>query len=482
MSSRPGRSLEAASRSQAGELPGKLAGKSLPRQVVLLAIWPLLEQLLTFVVNSVDIVMAGRMAGNEPETIAITEALAVGGFVTWLLLIIQGAAAMGATAVVSRATGGQDFLLARRAAGQALLVGFLSGLLASGLLLLTTDFLVDHLFHLQASAREHAARYLQVMALACPFSGLLFAGNSSLRGSGDTRTPFLTMVLVGIANILLTLLLVFGAAPFGGFGIVGLAAGTALSWALGAITVLSLLLRAGKRQNQTAPPLYLRPKFLTPDWSVAKRILNVGLPGSGEMVGMWAIQSFILANISRLSQEGALGAHLITLRIESFSFLPGFAMGTAAATLAGQYLGAGNPEKAQAAVRLCWRYAAIFMSCLGMTFFLGARHYVAVFTPESETLTRLAMPLIILAGFAQPLLATAMVLKVALRGVGATRTVLIGSYSSMFVFRLAGIWLLMNYFEPTLFRIWAIMFLDVAVQAVIFSFLFFKGTWLQTKV
>ena len=91
--------------------------------------------------------------------------------------------------------------------------------------------------------------------------------------------------------------------------------------------------------------LCLRGCRLVPEWPMMKRIINVGAPQMMEMFGMWLIHAISLRFVAGLA-GGAMGAHLIAIRVESMSFLPGLAIGTAGAALVGQYLGAGNPERA----------------------------------------------------------------------------------------------------------------------------------------
>lgn len=83
---------------------------------------------------------------------------------------------------------------------------------------------------------------------------------------------------------------------------------------------------------------------------------------------MWGIQMFCLSIISELPVKGVLGVHNIAVRIESLSFLPGFAIGMAASTLVGQYLGARNALMARITIWKCMRYAVIFMTGLGVLF------------------------------------------------------------------------------------------------------------------
>ncbi len=78
-----------------------------------------------------------------------------------------------------------------------------------------------------------AESYMRVLAISGPFSGALFAVNAALRGAGDTRTPFLAMIVVNLVNIVVSWTLVFGPAPLGGHGVAGIAAGTVIGWIAG---------------------------------------------------------------------------------------------------------------------------------------------------------------------------------------------------------------------------------------------------------
>ena len=217
-----------------------------------------------------------------------------------------------------------------------------------------------------------------------------------------------------------------------------------------------------------------------------KRILRVGFPQAMEMFGMWAINSVTLRFVAGLSPNGSLGAHLIAIRVESMSFLPGLAIGTAGAALTGQYLGARNPEMATRAVRMCWRYAVVFMSMLGVAFLAVPEQLVGFVVPgggeDAALLIGLAAPLVLLCGVFQPVLATAMILKHSLRGAGATRVVMVYSFASMLLFRAILVPIAVTFFDAGLRGIWLIMFADVAVQAAIFSRIHFKGEWVKTEV
>ena len=189
-------------------LGGRLAGLPLHRQVFVLALWPLLEQVLAFFVGLTDLLISGRMAEGA-DRVAILDAMGLGGYVAWFFNILQGAVATGVMALVSRATGGNDPRLANRALGQGLWLGVAAGIGSWVLLFFGISLLVKWI-GLSPAAAVQAETYLRVLALSGPFSGAMFAVNAALRGSGDTRTPFMAMIVVNVVNMGMSWLLVFG--------------------------------------------------------------------------------------------------------------------------------------------------------------------------------------------------------------------------------------------------------------------------------
>ncbi len=455
-------------------LGGRLAGRTLLGQVVVLAAWPLLEQVLAFFVGLTDLLISGRMAVG-PERVAILDAMGLGGYVAWFFNILQGAVATGAMALVSRATGAQNHGLANRGLGQGLWLGVAAGF--GSLILLQTGIpVLIHWIGLSAAAGVQAETYLRVLAFSGPFSGAMFAVNAALRGAGDTRTPFLAMVVVNLVNMALSWALVFGPAPVGGHGVAGIASGTVTGWVAGLLTTVFLLGR-----GQTAG-LHWARAALKPHWETMMRIVRVGAPQALEIAGMWLIHAFGIRVIAGLGNEGALGAHILAIRVESMSFLPGFAIATAAATLTGQYLGAGSKAMADRAVRVCWALAAGLMSLMGAFFVLGRYQLVGWMAPGSALHLQLAAPLLVVCAMAQPFFATCIVLKTAMRGAGATGIVMRWSFGSMLFYRVGVLWALSTYWNLSLTGVWIVLSVDLFTQALIFTRLHHRGDWLNARV
>jgi putative MATE family efflux protein len=458
-------------------LAGRLGGLSLSRQVALLAFWPLLENAMTFLVGVTDVIVSSRMAVGETR-VALLDAMGLGGYVGWFLNILQGAVAVGVMALVSRATGARDSLLAQRGLGQGLWLGVAAGFGSLLLLKLGYHSLI-RMMDMSPQASVFAGEYLSILALSAPFSGAMMALNSALRGSGDTRTPFLSMIVVNVVNVGLSVLFVFGPEPFGGHGIAGIAWGTVCGWIAGLISVSTVLWR---RKGGGETVLRWSREALRFHRETMTRIVRVGIPQSMEVAGMWMIHYFGIQTISQLPMQGALGAHMIAIRVESMSFMPGFAIATAAAALTGQYIGAGSKEMAIRVVRFCWKLNIAVMSFLGLCFVLFRESLVGILAAGSEEHLRMATPLLVVCAFSQPAFATCILLKTTMRGAGATPMVMKWAFSIMAFFRIGVLFYFKSTGNLTLFGVWTIFAIDLTVQAIVFSWLHFRGKWLEARV
>ena len=271
--------------------------------------------------------------------------------------------------------------------------------------------------------------YLRIVALGVPGLSVFLTVTACLRGAGDSVRPLQVMCIVNVVNIAGQL--ASCRAPRSSacrtrarfdLGVAGIAWGTAAGWTVGAVGVAMVALRSGVVGRASCGARRLR--FRTGARSAGSRRWRCRT--SSRPSGMWVgnyMVIFVIRAIGADGSPGVLGSHIIAIRAESLSFLPGFAMSMAAGTLAGQYLGAQMPKAAKRAGYACAAIGAAIMGSLGLAYMLIPRTIVRVFSDAPEHMEHTPMILVI-AGAIQIPFAVGMVLRGALRGAGDTTVVM----------------------------------------------------------
>ena len=450
-------------------LAGRLAGMSLRRQVFVLALWPFLQQLLNWSVSFVDTSVAGH------TTAAATGAIAVGGYVNWFMgMMVMGLGAGGA-ALIARAIGGGHKGLANAGVGQTLLLGTAASFVVA-LVVISLAHTVGWAAGLRGEALALCRIYLWITAAGLPLAAILFVSASCMTAAGDTKSPFLIMVLMNAVNLGATLYLALTL----DMGVTGIALGTVIGWGTGAVAIILMLL---KNRNGG---IRLHPHRLRPHWHTIQRIWRVAYPNlidrGGHWVGNWIVIMIVgEIGLRALQADTIQGAHIIAIRIEAISFLPAMAFAAAASTLTGQYLGAHDPLTARRAARTCWLLGAGLMFFLGLVFVAIPELLVRSLTDIPELL-ELAPPLVRLCGYVQFFFGSALVLQGAMRGAGDTRTPAILSNALTWGLRLPlaavfGLWLGWG-----LYGIWIALCTELFVRGIVFIARFQGKGWLQAKV
>lgn len=450
------------------ELGGRLAGLSLPRQVYILAIWPFLGQVLNFLVGSVDTALAGRLS------VEATNAISVASYFGWLFGIVFMSVGNGSAALIARAVGGRHKRLANAALGQSMLISGAVGLAMLLIIFISAPWLIG-VIGLTGESFDKCVIYLRITAVAAPFAAVLFIGSACLRGAGDTRTPFYVLLVVNIVNMLLSVMLVMAPEPIGGWNVTGIAVGTLVAWLVGSLLTVYVLINGWGG-------IRLRWIRLRPHWHTAWRILRVGGPSFAEgFLAMWLANFIIIKMLGWLGDPAAWGAHMIAVRIEGLSFLTAFAIGAAAATLAGQYLGADNPDRAKAAANLCWAIAVGFSGLLGLVFIFFPEPLVRLYTDQPELLTT-SPPLLELCGYVQVFFASAIVLGQTIRGAGDTRTALYMTAFSTYFVRLPLAYFMGVYLGYGLTGVWYGLCIELAFRGSLFTARYLQGGWQRVQV
>lgn len=424
------------------------------------------EQTLNMLVGIVDTYLVGHLGAASLAAVGLAN--------QWVMVatMMFGAIATGSTALIARFFGAREKARANEVLRQSMMLGVGIGIVATVLGIALADPAV-RLLGAEEDVVALGAAYLRIAASVFFFSTLMFIGNASLRGAGDTRTPLYVMLIVNVVNIAVAWTAING--PFGlpKMGVVGSAMGAATGRLIGGLLVISLLLkgRAG---------IKLRLAGLRPDREMIRRILRVGLPTGVEQLFFRSGQMVFARILAELGTV-AYAANQVAMNGWSLSFMPGFGFALAATTLVGQRLGAQDPEGAQKNGYTAYRLSATLMGSVGLFFLLFPAQIVGFFTNDPEVIAIGAMPLG-LVGLIQPILAAAQVFPGALRGAGDTRYPMVVTGSAIWFIRIPLAFLFAIVWGWGLPGAWGALALDMCIRALLNFLRFRGGRWKAVQV
>lgn len=485
---------------------GRLAGLSMRRAIWILA-WPILiESVLGSLVGATDTYVAAQLSE------AATDAIGGASYLLWFIGLVLMAIGVGATAMISRAVGAGRLAVARAAVGQTLLLAVVLGSFVGGIIAASASS-VASIMNLNDEAVGYFTRYCQLIALGVPFMAVLSCMIACLRGAGDSFRPLRAMVVVNIVNIfatwflsgvdlktasvvdgqMITRTILRNPMPFD-LGVSGIAIGTVIAEGVGAILILrSISVGTGG--------VRLTLRRLKPHTVTLARLIRVGIPNFMETLGMWIGNFAVILLVGKLGSGGGgvLGSHIVAIRIESFSFQPGFALGIAAGTLAGQYLGARSPAHARRAILICTGLASISMGLTGVLLLLVPAQITGLISSQ-HTHLQIVPPALMVAGAVQLPFAVGLVLRGALRGAGDVRWTMYITWFMTYGLRLPLVYLTSGVdltlpgwlgaetiinpckFGGTLSWVWAALSLEVVVRGAAFAWRFLNGGWSKVRV
>ncbi|MEM8835542.1 MAG: MATE family efflux transporter [Planctomycetota bacterium] len=409
--------------------------------------WPVLfESLLNATVGLVDTTLAASLSE------AATDAIGVAAYFGWLLALVGMALGIGTGAMVSRSIGKGRVAVANATLGQTTILAGTLGVIVGFWIYWAAPGIASWM-NLEDEAVAYAVNYLHVLAFSVPALTLLLSWIAACRGAGDSFTPLWVMAFVNVINIVVSVLLcgadlattrmtdageierhVFFVNPSPvDLGTTGIAIGTLCAYVVGAL-IMGVVLSRGVHG------LRFKRRRLAPNWRTMKRLVRVAVPNAIETFGMWFGNFLTFSMIGWMATPGFIGAHVVAVRIEAFSFLPGFAMSTAAATLAGQYLGAKAPHLARLAIIRCTLISVLIMGLFGVLFTTAPEFVVGLLSQQPAHL-ELTPPLLVVCGVIQVFFATAITIRGALRGAGDTTVVMALTWISTYAIRLPLAWL-----------------------------------------
>jgi len=433
------------------------------RALGLLAIPMMLEMAMESVFAIVDIAFVSRLGTDAVAAVGITEAL-----ITVLYATAIGFG-MAVTAMVSRRIGEKNPGEAARVTGQAILT---SAVLSVAIGVLGVIFAEDMLSLMGASESviEQGIGFTSVMLGGSASILYLFVLNAAFRGAGDATVALRSLWLANGINIVLDPCLIFGLGPFPELGVTGAAVATTIGRGIGVAYQLWYLLGMKGR-------LALHARHLRFDPTVTLRLLRISAGGVAQFLIATA-SWIVLMRIVAIYGSAAIAAYTIALRMIEFVYLPAWGLGNAAATLVGQNLGAGKPERAEASAWRATKYNAVFMTSIGLVIVVLAPSITGLFSSDPDVL-RWGESCLRILGIGFPMYAVGEILVQAFNGAGDTYTPSILNLLCFWLLQIPLAWWLARGVDLGPNGVfWAIVIAETAVT-ILGVIVFRRGKWKQ---
>ena len=436
------------------------------RAVVLLAVPMVLEMMMESVFVVADVFFVGKLGPDAVATVGITE--------SWMTVMYALAVGLsiGAAATVARRVGEKDPDNAARSAVQSIMMG-----LGAAAFFGTIGVLFGPKLLAIMGASDDVLRtgstFSRVMLGGSGTVVLLFLINAVFRGAGDAAIAMRVLWFANAINIILGPCLIFGIGPFPELGVAGAAVGTTIGRGSG---VLFQLFHLSRREGR----IQIRRQHLAFDLGAMRTILRIS--------GTATFQNFIntaswmgLVRILTGFGSAAVAGNTIGIRIILFALLPSFGVSNAAATLVGQNLGAGKPDRAEAAAWKAGLYNTICLGTVGVLFLISAPQLIQRFTTDPEVAQYGVRCLrIVSAGFL--FYGYAMVFSASFNGAGDTRTPTLINIFCFWFWEIPLAWALAHPFGIGPTGVFIAVSVAFSTMALVAGWQFSKGTWKLKRI
>jgi putative MATE family efflux protein len=307
---------------------------------------------------------------------------------------------------------------------------------------------------------------------------LFFMLSAALRAAGDSRTPLRLGLTMTVLNVILNVTLIRGLGPIPALGTAGSALGTAIASATVSIYALYHLFRGDCVVRFTWHMAW------RPDWAIIKSLFRFGLPTGVQGIAMNVAGVLLLRFIGSLEHSAAAQAAYAIGYTELFSMITWTSVGLmgAAATIAGQNLGAGHPDRAIEGVHTAARIGLMVAATVGFMFLVIPRALLWVFDAHVGDVAVIAVILLRFLAVSGLFITVALVYTGALQGTGDTRSPLFITLASQIAIPI-GLCTIIQLIRPLhATDIWTAIVLGHLARFVLSVVRFRQGKWRHIKV
>ena len=378
--------------------------------------WPtMLQNLIAGMQGVVDHALVGHLIGYTANA-----AIGVSWQIFLVVIVFMASLFTGQAVLVSRFAGAGDEDKVNRVVHQALLTAVFMYLVMAPIGYFASPYLLT-IVNAAPEVRAQALPFLRINFLFCIGMLLFFMVTAALRAAGDSRTPLRLGVSMTVLNLVLNVILIRGLGPIPALGTTGSAIGTVLA----SFTVSSYalwMLFKGRCVIHVSEHHEWKP-----DWAIIRSLFKFGLPTGVQGIAMNVAGVMLLRFIGSLEHSAAAQAAYAIGYTELFSMITWTSVGLmgAAATVAGQNLGAGQVERAVEGVHTAARIGLTVAAVVGTMFVAIPGLLLGIFGATEPAVADVGTSLLRYLAVSGFFISAALTFTGGLQGTGDTRSPLV---------------------------------------------------------
>jgi putative MATE family efflux protein len=416
----------------------------------------------------IDHILVGNLVGYKANA-----AIGVSWQIFLVVIVFMASLFTGMSVLVARYVGAGNEEMADRAVYQAFITAaFLSLGVLAPLGYVSAPFLLRFV-NAAPAVQAEALPFLRIMFVCSSGMMIFFLLGGALRSAGDARTPMILGVGITLLNIALDIVFIRGFGPIRSYGTAGAAIGTSI--ASGIIGVYSLF----KLWHGGWVVRFPRGRGWGPDWSIIRSLFRFGLPTGFQGIAMNIGGLLLLGFVGSLAQGAAAQAAYAIAYTQLFSLITWTSQGLlgAAAAVAGQNLGAKQPDRAEAAVHTAAQFGLAAAVAVGTAFFLMPRALLAVFGMHDPTVVAIGVQLLRVLSVSGLLITVALTYTGGLQGTGDTKSPMYISIVSQIVVPLGICFVIKTTSTLQPIHVWTAILVGHATRCGLSVWRFRQGKW-----
>jgi putative MATE family efflux protein len=429
--------------------------------------WPMLiGSSLNMLGPTIDMIWIGRLGAASIAGVGVS-AIAI-----MLVNSLMGGLFAGTSAMVARFMGARDETSANRVAQQAFVVGLAYCIVLAVIGIFLADKILMSL-GVAADVVAEGAAYMRIQLVGIVTMGAVTAGQSIMNASGDTRTPMKISVSFRLLHMALAPCLILGLWEFPKLGVQGAALSNVVSQAVGGGLAMWVLFSGRTRLRVTLK----RFRF---DRDIIWRTVKIGFPASITQVER-TFSELVLVRFIVPFGTFAVAAHSVAQRIDMFMQMFCGSIGSSSGVLAGQALGAKQPQRASRTGWLAAGLATGFTVLCAVAIWFWAEHLIGIFSSEGQ-LVDIASTFLRIQITGYVFWGMVVALSMCLNGVGDTVVPMITNLATMWGFSLTLAYILSQHTSLGVYGIRWAMVVGIVLRAVIYGVYFKAGRWQRKQV